>query len=792
MSAYAGRRRAWFAWICAALALSWVSVVNAEYSRTPLTARESGQPGEGAGGKQAPRREALILWSLSDATPWQRQVRESMMHALANENGFATTDFLPSRHLFEESLDLVRLGASAAMPAADYLRAKYRGRDLGVLMCAEQEACEFLEQHPDLFGRVPRRYINFRSADPARQADTLLNDVGTENQISLLQKLFPERPKVVLIISERPEALEQLTRAWQIVHRQGRSLEVWSEFSFDELKQRVARLPPDTVILYDRVNRDRTGSYKSPQEVLRELLEVASVPIFTRFDNFIGFGAIGGYVASPQLTGQFMASWLTDPALPVIAPERVMQYRFDHRALVRWNVDASKLPETSLIIQKPTPIWKDYGLWAAGFVVELLLIVLLLAAWRSKRRHADSEHQAHELARQTIAELDAIRTRLDVSLRASRLGTYDIDPSAGIATVNDRMFEIFGIPESDRTQPARRAWFLDRIHPDDLDRVQSLMDTTTIFEYRIVIDGGQIRHLRSYRDVLVGEDGRTRLIGAVMDLSADRQRELDLAESQATLQAILNTADIGLCLVREKRFVWGNPAFANLMGVSTQAIAGMPTKSFYADPDAQLEGERNIQEALQGSSEFFAQTIRARRANNEPLWLDVRTTWQNKATRTAIITVRDVTQERAQLSALTDLQLQQKTILETANVGLAFVRERLTLCGAKVTVASDGEQVLNFAQSSPHVFDVVLMDLQMPKLDGFEAARALRASAEPRARRMPIVALTGAILGNESQHAKEVGIEWFLAKPVSLEQLVEVLREATGRPALGLNPSPIQ
>jgi two-component system cell cycle response regulator DivK len=95
----------------------------------------------------------------------------------------------------------------------------------------------------------------------------------------------------------------------------------------------------------------------------------------------------------------------------------------------------------------------------------------------------------------------------------------------------------------------------------------------------------------------------------------------------------------------------------------------------------------------------------------------------------------------------------------------------LEYCGFAVVQAANGVEALREAvESKP---DIILMDLSLPVMDGWEATRQLK--ADPRTAGIPVVALTGYSL-NKSDGAKEVGCEAFLTKPCLPEDLVQEIR----------------
>jgi signal transduction histidine kinase/CheY-like chemotaxis protein len=97
----------------------------------------------------------------------------------------------------------------------------------------------------------------------------------------------------------------------------------------------------------------------------------------------------------------------------------------------------------------------------------------------------------------------------------------------------------------------------------------------------------------------------------------------------------------------------------------------------------------------------------------------------------------------------------------------------LEVLGLEVVVADNGEEALRKVESEP--IDLVLMDCQMPKMDGFEATNAIRSRETAAGRRMPIVALTANALEGDREHCIASGMDEYLSKPFTSEQLESVL-----------------
>ena len=115
-------------------------------------------------------------------------------------------------------------------------------------------------------------------------------------------------------------------------------------------------------------------------------------------------------------------------------------------------------------------------------------------------------------------------------------------------------------------------------------------------------------------------------------------------------------------------------------------------------------------------------------------------------------------------------------VAEDSPVNQLVARRFLTKMGAEATIVSNGAEAANEAEAA--VFDLVLMDLQMPEVDGVEATRRIRALPEPYGQ-IPIVALTASVMASQRDECFKVGMNDILTKPLDYEQLWATIGEHT-------------
>jgi len=105
----------------------------------------------------------------------------------------------------------------------------------------------------------------------------------------------------------------------------------------------------------------------------------------------------------------------------------------------------------------------------------------------------------------------------------------------------------------------------------------------------------------------------------------------------------------------------------------------------------------------------------------------------------------------------------------------------LKTLGHRVTVVSDGSEALASIEEQP--FDLVFMDVQMPKMDGITATEHIRRGEVERQRHVPIIAMTAHALSGDRERLLDCGMDDYVSKPISLEMLRRAIERAVSRPA---------
>lgn len=260
-------------------------------------------------------------------------------------------------------------------------------------------------------------------------------------------QVLPDTQRIVVVLGDSP-----LERYWfgefhkeyeQFVHRV--RFEWLNKRSLEQMRQRVAALPPHSAVLYTLLISDAAGVPHEGGAALASLVAASTAPVFSIYESDLGHGVVGGPYMSQQRRGVLTAAAvlraLSGQALPVPAIQ-LIEYEapvYDWREIKRWGVDPARLPRGSEIRFRPPSLWDEHR----SLILTTLSIFVLQAAllsglvWqRIRRRRAEGEAQtlsgrlitAHEDERRWLArELhDDITQRLaGLAIAAAKLTGSD-------------------------------------------------------------------------------------------------------------------------------------------------------------------------------------------------------------------------------------------------------------------------------------------------------------------------------------------------------------------------------
>lgn len=120
-------------------------------------------------------------------------------------------------------------------------------------------------------------------------------------------------------------------------------------------------------------------------------------------------------------------------------------------------------------------------------------------------------------------------------------------------------------------------------------------------------------------------------------------------------------------------------------------------------------------------------------------------------------------------------------LVEDNELNMEIAEELLKPTGIKLEKAYDGEEAVEkIKTNSPDYYDLVLMDIQMPKLNGYDATRAIRALDDGRYENLPIVAMSANAFTDDISNGKSAGMNGYISKPVEVDKLIKAIETWCG------------
>jgi PAS domain S-box-containing protein len=522
-----------------------------------------------------PTKRVLIISTGTRLAPGFRIVDQQLLEAFAR---------IPTARIeaYAENLDLVRFPSERFQRIfTEYLAGKYTENppDLVIFVFIGNlgAAAELL---PRLFTGIPIIVAGLTEEEirPDQIGGGPLSGVAQRinpgANFDLILRLQPEARRIVVIGGTAEVDRQALARVREAAasFKERIAIDFWDNRSIAELRQAVAGLPRDTVILYSRMFKDGAGQAVISSQVGESIAQWANVPVYGMSDSIVGTGAVGGAVASIEAfskrAGELASLVLTGSdikSLPFeIRTDSVPM--FDWRALQRWGISEGRLPPGSVVRHKPISLWQQYHWYIVGGLIVFGLQSAVIAGFLVQRRQR----------RRAEAELRDSQQVVELAASAGELGLWSRDVATDRLWVNPPLRYMFGF------SPEVEILFDDmfaRIHPDDRSRVRADIERTRLSglpfdgEFRVVCPDGSERWLLAKgRDVTAAGDRRVRRMGVVLDITERKRSEAKFRDAvEASPNAILMSDAQG-------RILLVNAEAEKLFGYTRQELLGQPVE----------------------------------------------------------------------------------------------------------------------------------------------------------------------------------------------------------------------
>ena len=384
-----------------------------------------------------------------------------------------------------------------------------------------------------------------------------------------------------------------------------------ADLPMNQLLDRIATLPPNSVILSTFFFQDATGQFLLPEEAVELMARNSRAPIYTIYSTYLGHGVIGGRMTNPEISARKVADLATAvlngeraAAIPIIL-DHTPQETVDWRELRRWGVPESRVPRSALILFREPSAWERYKtLILIVIVIGILQSALIVMLMLNIRRRKDAETallREKALADAVIEGLPGVFVLQDQTgknvrwnknmQRVSRYRPDEADTLANIA-------------EQDREKVGRAR--------DDVFKHGSAH-----IEAEILTEEGKTAPFY-VTGVKVELEGKPHIAAIGIDLTERKEVEDALRRSEAAIRSLVENAPYGIATISvgDDRFLQANPAMVRLLGYASEAaLVAVPlSRELYVHGDAV-----GIQDRLTQADFFNAVELTWKRKDGRPV-----------------------------------------------------------------------------------------------------------------------------------------------------------------------------
>lgn len=669
------------------------------------------------------------------------------------------------------------------------LKMKYQGTAIDLVFVTDNDALLFMEQHGDsLFPGTPVVFCGINNRYSFKKGFTgVLEEVDIKSNLDLIQNFHPTLSDLHVIIDRTTTGEELRKRVEQIADSAlyPFNIRILSDYTIDELEETVKGFNEGDAILFLLFNVDRLHQYLSYEEALHSISLVCDIPIYGTWDFYLKHGIIGGNIIMGrehgEHAGQIGARILMGENIDNIAPYNgPTKFAFNHIYTKKHKISRRMLPRGRFSINTPYQFVmqniKLFLVFAYVIAFLLALITLLIHINRLRRKQLYSEREHTQKLNDQNTLLEEAKERAEESNRLK--STFLANMSHEIRTP---MNGIVGFANLLKIRPnlndQKVNQYVDIINENShtlLNLINDIIDVSKIEANQLEVRNAPCDIEKLIKDLhilYVSEQQRMKKTQIDLQYSIpDNTSKVIKSDAERLRQVLSNFINNALKFTNQGKIEYGYKiAGNNLYFYVKDTGIGISREQQELIFERFRQGDESSARTYGGSGLGLAICkgivskmggkigVDSEKGVGSLFWFTI-----------PFIPYNDTkTKDDSNGNDTKYPNWTGKTVLIVDDVpeSLLLLQEIIFPTKAKVLKASTAEEAIELCRNNNSI-NLVLMDLQLPKMDGYTATQEIK-SFRPL---VPIIAQTANAMLDDRDKALEAGCDEYITKPIDLDK----------------------
>ncbi len=529
----------------------------------------------------------LILHSYHPTLKWTKDLNNGIHSIFAD---------IKKADLYTEYMDTKHHSSKEYMESLTTVyQKKYKDIKFDVIISSDNNAFDFLKlHHTELFQDTPVVFSgvnNFQdeSIKNHKNFTGVSETVSYIKNFNLIKKIHPNTKNIYIITDETVTAKSDeklISKAIKEYSDTKIKFSFISENSMQSLIKTVINLPKNSAILFSSYYQEKSGKSLKYYTVLEKLAQDSNIPIYIVVDQYLGHGAVGGYVKTGFTQGEkaaIMAKMILEginaSTIPILKDNQNI-YMFDYDVIQKYDIDINNIPLNSVYINKPDTLLELYFKEIIAIIVIfifLIIFIIILLITNKKRKKAELLAKKQLAFQQNL--IDNVNTPI-----------FYKDTNKTYIGCNKAFLELFEVKKENIL--GKNVFELNDKNIAKVvdDKDNELLETKKWqeYEYSIITQKGERKDLLLDKDVFYDHGNLGGIVGTIFDMTDIKALNYDIKR----LLSVFDTNVIASKTDINGNIIYVSKAFIEVSGFSENELfnhthnilrTGLNDNSLYED-----------------------------------------------------------------------------------------------------------------------------------------------------------------------------------------------------------------